>query len=162
MDASERCTKPTLMGSARLALDLSQLRRTGLERGQSLVEFVITLALALIVLIVTIQFAIIGDAALAVTQLAYAGARYAAFNPDYDYSTISGYMKTVASPAINESNGANLRITLIPGAIPRTIGSSVQVSVVYNLTNKLFLPNPFLGISFPTTLSGIQTTMISR
>jgi len=150
------------MGSARLALDLSQLRRTGLERGQSLVEFVITLALALIVLIVTIQFAIIGDAALAVTQLAYAGARYAAFNPDYDYSTISGYMKTVASPAINESNGANLRITLIPGAIPRTIGSSVQVSVVYNLTNKLFLPNPFLGISFPTTLSGIQTTMISR
>ena len=162
VDAIERCTKPTLTGYTRPALDLSQLRRTRLERGQSLVEFVITLMLALIVLIVTIQFAIIGDAALAVTQLAYAGARYAAFNPSYDDSTISRYMKTVASPAINESSGANLRITLTPGATRRTIGSSVQVSVVYNLRNKLFLPNPFLGISFPTTLSGIQTTMISR
>lgn len=141
---------------------MSQLRRTRLERGQSLVEFVVTLTLALIVLTVTIQFAIIGDAALAVTQLAYTGARYAAFNPSYDYSMISRYMKTVASPAINESNGANLRITLTPGATPRTIGSSVEVRVVYNLRNKLFLPNPFLGISFPTTLSGIQTTMISR
>ena len=162
VDAIERCTKPTSIGATRPTLDLSEFRRTGLAQGQSLVEFVITLMLALIVLIVTIQFAIIGDTALAVTQLAYAGARYAAFNPNYDYSTISGYMKTVASPAINESSGANLRITLTPGATPRTIGSSVQVSVVYNLRSKLFLPNPFLGIRFPTTLSGIQTTIISR
>lgn len=127
-----------------------------------MIEFAITLALALMVLIVTIQFAIIGDAALAVTQLAYAGARYAAVNPGYDGSKISRYMRSVASPAINEGSGANLKITLIPRAAPHSIGSSLQVSVVYDLRKKVFLPNPFLGISFPTTLSGIQTTMVSQ
>ncbi|HTY54098.1 MAG TPA: TadE family protein [Candidatus Binataceae bacterium] len=136
--------------------------RTTREGGQSLIEFAITLTLALMVLGVTIQFAIIGDAALAVTQLARTGARYAAFNPKYDYSTISGYMRTVASPTISEGSGADLKIILTPNVTPRAIGSSIKVSVVYNLRGKLFLPNPFLGISFPTTLSGIETTMISR
>ena len=127
-----------------------------------MVEFAMTLTLAMMVLIVTIQFAIIGDAALAVTQLAYAGARYAAVNPTYNESTIATYMKSIASPAISERDGVNLTVTIAPTTTPRTFGTSVQVSVVYSLQNKLFLPNPFLGISFPTQLSGIQTTMMSE
>jgi hypothetical protein len=129
-----------------------------------MVELAMTLTLALMVLIVTIQFAIIGDAALAVTQLAYAGARYAAVNPTYNQSTIATYMKSIASPAISDNQTTDIAVTpdVTPSTPQRTFGTSVQVSVVYQLKNKLFLPNPFLGISFPTTLSGIQTTMMSE
>jgi hypothetical protein len=129
-----------------------------------MVELAMTLTLALMVLIVTIQFAIIGDAALAVTQLAYAGARYAAVNPTYNQSTIATYMKSIASPAISDIQTTDIAVTpdVTPSTPQRTFGTSVQVSVVYQLKNKLFLPNPFLGISFPTTLSGIQTTMMSE
>src|SRR6266851_4394198 len=134
--------------------------RGALSRGQSLVEF--TMTLALILLFVTIQFALIGDAALAVTELAYVGARYAAVNPSFDQSTVATYMKSVASPTIGGNNGADLTITVNPTApLPRAIGTAVSVTVSYKLNSKLFLPNPFLGITFPTTLSGIQTTMMS-
>jgi Flp pilus assembly protein TadG len=161
VDSIQHCVKPTLAGYACPASELSQIGPNRLDLGQSLIEFTITVVVALIVLTVTIQFAIIGDAALAVSQLASAGARYAAFHPREDDSTIFRYMRTVASPAISERDGANIKITLAPTANSRKIGSLVQVSVVYNLRNKLFLPNPFLGINFPTTLSGIQTTMIN-
>ncbi len=137
--------------------------RGALSRGQSLVEFTITLTLALILLFVTIQFALIGDAALAVTELAYVGARYAAVNPSFDQSTVATYMKSVASPTIGGNSGADLTITVNPTApLPRAIGTAVSVTVSYKLNSKLFLPNPFLGITFPTTLSGIQTTMMSE
>ncbi len=138
-------------------------------RGQALVEFAITLTLMMIVLTVTIQCAIVGNAALAVSQLAYAGARYAAINSSYDQTAVSNYMISIASPTISESGGADLTITLScsPSACPpsgtqRQFGSTVQVSVAYNLSGKLFLPNPFLGISFPTQLSGIQSAMLSQ
>src|SRR5271155_3110110 len=105
----EHRSRLTLDRSTRPAFDWPGRRCATSERGQSLVEFVITLTLALMVLVVTIQLAIIGDTALAVTHLASAGARYAAFNPKSDYSAISKYMRTVAAPAIGEGSGANLR-----------------------------------------------------
>ena len=131
------------------------------SRGQSIVEFSITLSLAMILLFVTIQFALIGNAALSVTELAYAGARYAAVNPVKSETQVSDYMKSIAAPTINENSGADLTVTLNPTS-GRTFGNPVTVTVVYNLQSKLFLPNPFLGIKFPTSLSGIQTTMMTE
>lgn len=54
------------------------------RRGQAMVELAFMLPLAMIVLIVSIQFAILGGAALSLNRLAYAGARYAAVNPNSD------------------------------------------------------------------------------
>ncbi len=132
------------------------------SRGQSMVEFALTAAFAMIVLLMTIQLAIIGNAALALNQVAYAGARYAAINPSATPDTIATYIKSIASPMINENGGADLTITVSPTTTPRTFGTAVQVSISYNLSNKLFLPNPFLGISLPTTISGVKSTLTSE
>jgi hypothetical protein len=52
-----------------------------LSRGQSMVEFALGATLALAVMLIGIQFALIGQSALAVSQAAAALARYAAQNP---------------------------------------------------------------------------------
>lgn len=124
-----------------------------------MVELALILPLVLILLLVTIQFAIIGAEALAVNQLAYTGARYAAVNPTVDQTAISTYMKSIALPLINENSGADIQVTVSPSTTPRVTGTSVQVTVSYSLSSKIALPNPFLGIAFPATLSGTQTTM---
>jgi len=105
---------------------------------------------------------VIGNAALALSQLSYAGARYAAVNPSLTQSAIASYMKSNAAPTINENSGANLTITVSPNTAPRPFGTAVTVSVSYNLQNKLFLPNPFMGISLPTQLSNFTNTMMSE
>lgn len=71
-------------------------------------------------------------------------------------------MKSIASPMIGEKGGANIAVTVSPSTAPRSFGTTVQVAVSYNLSNKLFLPNPFLGISFPTSVSGVQTSMMNE
>jgi hypothetical protein len=113
---------------------------------------------------VGIQFALIGDCALAVTQLSYVGARYASVHPTYQLTSSSGgsdvesYMLSVASPTIMSNSGNDLTISM-PTPCPTTnsFSNPVTISVQYNLTSKIFLPNPFLGISFPTTVQSTQT-----
>lgn len=127
-----------------------------------MVEFAFVLPLALIILLVTIQFAIIGNAALAITQVSYAGARYASISPANDPVS---YVTSHASPIINTANlhvwcDASCTVPAPCGA--RTFGSPVTVGLSYDLTSNMFLPNPFLGISFPATLSCIQTTMLAE
>jgi hypothetical protein len=68
---------------------------------------------------------------------------------------VDAYLRTVASPLINDSNLRTL--TLAPSATPRTTGSAVSVTVVYGLSNKLFLGSSFFGITFPSQLSGTMT-----
>jgi hypothetical protein len=106
-----------------------------------------------------IQVALIGGSALAVNQAAIACVRYAAVNPSVNQSTVDSYLRTIASPLINDSNLQTL--TLAPTATPRTTGSAVSVTVLYTLSNKLFLGASFFGITFPTQLS-VQMTMTSE
>ena len=148
--------------SARKRLGVTKPHGGAARRGQAMAEFAFILPLAMIVLIVSIQFAILGGAALSLNQLAYAGARYAAVNPNSNQAAISSYMKSIASPMIGEKGGANIGVTVTPSTAPRAFGTQVQVAVSYNLSSKLFLPNPFLGISFPTSISGVQTTMMNE
>jgi hypothetical protein len=112
----------------------------------------------LITLLVGIQFAIIGEAALALGQVNYQGARYAAVNGSKTQDQVTSYMLSVASPTISANNGSYFHATLSP-APPCTFGSSVTVSLSYdvNATNLLALPNPFLGIQFPTQLTSSES-----
>ena len=115
--------------------------------------------IAMFILLVAVQVAIIANASLAVSQLVSQGARYAAVNPTYTSSAISTYVKSAASAAINENNGGHLTVTVNPTTAPRTSGSSVSITLSYNAASKIVLPNPFFGISFPTTLSATETAM---
>src|SRR5271168_177681 len=59
----------------------SRRRSCRMNRGQSAVEFALIATLAIGVMVVGVQFALIGQAALAVSQGSSALARYAAVNP---------------------------------------------------------------------------------
>jgi Flp pilus assembly protein TadG len=127
--------------------------------GQSMVEFAIMTPIVVIILILAVQGAIIGDTFLALSQVVYQAARYAAVNPSYDQSTISNYAISVASPAISENNGADLTVSVNPAAAPRSFGTSVTVTITYNAHSKVLIPNPFLGVKIPTTLTATRTAM---
>lgn len=129
---------------------------TGAGRAQAAVEMAIILPIVLMVLVVGIQYAVIGEAALALGQANFQAARYAAVNTSADQSTVQSYMVSIASPVISSSNGQYLTSTLSPTP-PCTFGSTVTVSVTYNASHLVALPNPFLGIRFPTSLSSSES-----
>jgi len=139
--------------------EVRKIPRVGLlERGQAMVEFAIIAPVALILLVVGIQFAIIGQCAVALTQVNYVGARYASVHPTYTESQVQTYMNSVASPTLLSNNGADLTITTwSPCPSTNSFGSPVTIGLQYNLSSKIFLPNPFLGISFPSTVQSTQT-----
>lgn len=128
----------------------------GACRAQSAVEFAIILTVALIVLVIGVQFAIVGEAALALGQMNYQGARWAAINPSATQSQVQTYMLSVASPTISAGNGKYLTTTLSP-APPCAFGASVTVSVSYDAKHLIAVPNPFLGIHFPTSLTNSES-----
>src|SRR5690348_3748524 len=131
------------------------------KRGQASVELALLLPVALVLLILGIQFAIIGAAALGLGQANYQGARYAAVQCTGSGSCSSGadvqtFMVNNASPIISASSGRYLSSTVTP-APPCTFGSTVTVSVTFDTSHLIALPNPFFGISFPTSLSSSET-----
>ena len=150
----------TETGVWRLQSRLKEMARSSTNSsGQTLVEFAFILPLVLLLMLGVVQVALIGGSALAVNQAAIACVRYAAVNPSANQSAVNSYLKTIASPLINDSNLQT--ITLAPTATPRTTGSAVSVTVVYTLSNKLFLGASVLGITFPNQLS-IQMSMTSE
>ena len=131
-------------------------RVKGAGRAQSAVEFAIALPILLVTLLVGVQFAIIGAASLALGQVNYQGARYAAVNTSATQSAVTTYMLSVAAPSIKANSGKYLTATLSP-APPCAFGSSVTVSLSYDAAHLLALPNPFMGIRFPTTLTSSES-----
>jgi hypothetical protein len=131
-----------------------------LRRAQAMAEFALLMPVAIFVLFVSVQFALLGTAYLALGQMNDQGARYAAVHWDCGQASCTGggqsvrsYMISVGSPIITQSGGSNLNITVSPAA-PRTRGQTVTVSVTYTIPSSvIFLPNPFLGIRFPTSFS---------
>ena len=138
------------------------------RRGQAMVEFALIAALSMVVLLVGIQFAIIGQAALAVTQASYLGARAASVNATMTSSQLNTTLQNLVSPTIT---GAVANLTLTNASDPtcaggtRTFGCGFNVTITYDATSKLFLPASWsiLGsnrvIVFPTSLTSTQSAM---
>jgi Flp pilus assembly protein TadG len=130
-----------------------------LGRGQAMVEFAMIASLVIAIVIGGVQSALIFNAYLALSDLTYQGARYAAVNPGYTPTDVQTYMQSIASPVLMDNSGGNLSITISPNVTPRAYGQSLTISVQYSLANKIVLPNPFLGISFPTSIGFTETAM---
>jgi Flp pilus assembly protein TadG len=131
-------------------------------RGQAMVEFSMIAVVAMLVLFLGIQFALLGQAALAVGQLAYQGARYASINPSMSSATVITQMRNqFASPTISSSNNAILAITVVPDQ-PRTFQSTVTVTVTLDPIKKglILLPNPFFGINLGGKIKSTQSAMV--
>ena len=136
-----------------------------ISRGQSMVEFAMVSVLGLVVMIVGVQFALIGQVALSLSQGASALARYASVHP----GSFGGYNGTASVPSAASAllsptiNDANLTVTInsyqggttsTPTSAPKATIDRAVVTLNYNATNKIFLPtSTLLGISFPTALS---------
>jgi Flp pilus assembly protein TadG len=131
--------------------------RLSASRGQAMVEFALISVIAAFVLFGSIQLSLLGQVSLALSQAAYRGSRYAAINPSADQSAVASYVKSIAAPTLLSNSGNDLTVTLTPNA-PRTIGTSVTVSLSYNLQSKIFLPNPFFGVRLPTSLSYVNSS----
>ena len=143
-----------------------RLRRRGrISRGQSAVEFALIATLVLVVMLVGVQFALIGQTYLAVSQGSSALARYAAVNPG-SFGTYNGTASlpsaaaALLSPTINDDN-LTVTINSYQGGTASTTTSSPQaavdyavVTLNYNAANKIVLPiSTLLGMTFPTALS---------
>lgn len=112
---------------------------------------------AIVVMLVGVQFAIIGFTALSLGEVDYQGARYAAVNSTYSQSQVQSYMLSVASPLISAGSGKYLTMNMSP-APPCSYGSTVTVNVSFDINHLVVLPNPFMGVvSFPTSLSNSQS-----
>ena len=132
------------------------MRHARASRGQAAVEFALVAPVLIVLVLVGLQFAIIGTAALALGQVNYEGARFAANNGSDSQAQIQSYMVSIAAPIISASSGTYLTSTLSP-APPCSFGSSVTVGVTFDTRHLITLPNPFFGISFPTSLSNSET-----
>ncbi len=141
-----------------------QLLARAHQRGQAMVEFAMIATLALVVLLVGIQFALIGQAALAVSQASYLGARAASINETLTSSSLQTTIQSQMSPTIN---GASVTLTNTSDSTctagsggTRSYGCPITVTVTYDATNKLFLPsNTLMGITFPTNLTATESAM---
>jgi Flp pilus assembly protein TadG len=128
----------------------------GFRRAQSAVELALIAPVVMMLIVVGVQFAIIGVAALGLGQVNYQGARYAAVNPSSTQSQVQSYMLSVASPIIRANSGSYLTSSLNP-APPCTFGNQVTVAVTYDVGHLIMMPNPFFGIKFPTSLTNSNT-----
>lgn len=98
-------------------------------RGQAAVEFALVATVAMIVLFVAVQLALIGEDALSLGQMNYQGARWAAVNTCATYSDVANYILSVGSPSVTVSGGtcgSQLTITITDsyGVVPPATSTS--------------------------------------
>lgn len=151
------------------------------SRGQSAVEFALISVFALGVMMIGIQYALIGQAAVAVSQGSAALARYAASNPgalpntngSFQASALPASVQQLLSSSILTNGGNDLTVTVTSntGSGAKEKNNPVQgdqliVSLSYVTTSKIALPNPFLampplfpGITFPGTVAASDSQM---
>ena len=128
-------------------------------------EFALIAPLFLFIIFIAITFAVIGVDALAVGQLAYNGARYAAVNPTLTASQLQTYIKSgaIGSPTITSNSGSALTVSVTTAS---GFGTPVTVTVSYSLSSNSLvsmMSSLFAGLgfpnSFPTTLSATESVM---
>ena len=131
-----------------------------MRRGQAIVEMAIVMPILAFVMVLAVQFAILGSAMLALNQVTYEGARYASFSQTAAQATVYNYMLSIGSPTITSNGGTNLSVRLSPSATPRTSFSTVTVSSSFNAKSFIVVPNPFFGVNLPTTLTSTESAMV--
>jgi hypothetical protein len=136
-------------------------------KGQAAVEFALISVVAMIVLFVAVQLALIGEDALALGQMNYQGARWAAVNTCATNDEIMKYILFSGSPSVTQSGGTcgtyltmlitdstptNSGGTSVPGstcssaptattgcATPRSFGTQVTLKLTFGLDKAIFL-----------------------
>jgi Flp pilus assembly protein TadG len=152
-----------------------------MSRGQSAVEFALISVFALAMMLVGVQYALIGQAAVAVSHGSSALARYAASNAanyiangTVKASTLPLAAQQVLPQSLMTNGGGDLTVTVnsLKGdgktteASSPTTGEQVVITLSYDTKTKLAVPNPFLamppifpGITFPNPVGATDSQM---
>jgi hypothetical protein len=125
-----------------------------------MVEMTIVITTLAFVMVLAIQFPLLGSAMLALNQVTYQGTRYASVNQSADQSAVYSFMLSVGSPTITSDAGANLSVSLSRAATLRTSFSTVTVSSTLNANRLILIPNPFFGVTLPTSLTATESAMV--
>jgi Flp pilus assembly protein TadG len=147
--------------------------RHGRRAGQTLIEFAVCFPIILLLTMGLVQFGLIYNTAITLTNLSREGVRYAAVHGtetstilnSTSYATdtaIRTYIRqAAASTTVRPTDLPDSAITVSPGAgsAARISGQPVTVVLNYDMRKKLFLPSRFMGVGFNTSYS-TTTTMI--
>ncbi len=138
------------------------------RRGVALVELSLVLSILLLLSLLIIQYGIIMNTAVSLTNLSREGARFAAIQPKED-DDIKEQIRKVLPPSIQYNQIQNsIIITPAEGHSDRLPGSQqlITVQINYNMANRLFLPAelrfPFMKPVkiFSTTYSAKTSMMV--
>lgn len=140
-------------------------------------EFLVAAGVAMIVTFVAIQFAVVARDSMALGQLSYQAARWAAApsNSAADCNSVVDYIKNnsvapqpvmmiINAAGISCNSGSGVVVTMVcPGGscTARTQGSPVQIELAMPIARDLFLGGSFFGVIFPSTLSN-QTSALTQ
>ena len=145
---------------------------TASRKGQAMIEFALIATITAIVLLVGIQYAMIGQEALALHQAAYQATRYAAINRNATQSDVQCFLlgagsscgsTAAASPTLAKNGGQYITVSMSPSN-GRSFSNPVTITLNFDVcgSGSLFLaPNcgSFLGVAFPSTLSSTETAL---
>lgn len=124
-------------------------------KGQAAVEFALISVVAMIVLFVAVQLALIGEDALALGQMNYQGARWAAVNTCATNDQIMQYILFSGSPSVTQSGGScgtYLTMVITDSTPTNSGGKSVTGSTCSSA------PTPTTGCTNPRAF-GTQVTI---
>ncbi|MGZ6194573.1 MAG: hypothetical protein ACXWML_05020 [Candidatus Binataceae bacterium] len=105
-----------------------------------------------VVIITAIEGSIVLNRGIAVKQLAYQGARYAAANPGFTSATVLAFVSQAKPSALMQGT---IQVSMSPNSAPRTHGTPVAVSVSFTGPT-MAVPSV---ISFPATISSTDVAM---
>ena len=125
---------------------------TGSHRGQSYVEMIFTVLGVSVVIITAIEGSIILNRGMAVKQLAYQGARYAAANPGFNSATVLAFVAQAEPQVLKQGT---IQVTMNPVTVPRPHGTAVSVSVTFTGPT-IAVPSI---ISFPANIGATDIAM---
>lgn len=134
-----------------LGAGAARLLRQG-SRGQSATEMAMMSLGAAAIIVTALQGAIVLSRGMAVRQLAYQGARYAAANPSADSTTVINFVKEAVPSALSQGQ---LNVTVSPSTAPRAQGAAVSVTIAFT-GSTVAIPSV---ITFPATVSATDTAL---
>jgi hypothetical protein len=106
----------------------------------------------MVVIITAVEGSIVLNRGMAVKQLAYQGARYAAANPGFSSATILAFVSQAEPSVLTQGT---IQVSMSPSTTPRATGTAVSVSVSFTGPT-IAVPSV---IKFPATISATNIAM---
>jgi len=137
--------------------------RTGRNRrrrgGQALIELALTISIMLGLSLLIIQYGIILNTTISLSNLAREGARFAAVKPGDDSDIYDQIQAACTGTMVKYSSITSINISPTLASGNRVTGNAVTVTLTYNLATKRFLPATFMGVKIFSASHTTAATM---